>query len=135
MKATELMIGDWVMRKEVSLPLQIRAIRSEKYCPNSDNYIGTDYAEDWSSLSYYSPIPLTAEILEKNGWIEYHIENNGYCSDCDYYYHNKNLPLVYAKITGKEDMIYLNCHIKYIHELQHALRLCGMNELADNFKI
>lgn len=23
----------------------------------------------------------------------------------------------------------------YIHELQHALRLCGLNDLADNFKI
>ena len=23
----------------------------------------------------------------------------------------------------------------YFHELQHALRLCGLNELADNFKI
>lgn len=23
----------------------------------------------------------------------------------------------------------------YVHELQHALRLCGLNELADNFKV
>lgn len=26
-------------------------------------------------------------------------------------------------------------HIYYVHELQHALRLCGLNELADNFKV
>ena len=27
------------------------------------------------------------------------------------------------------------CNLQYVHELQHALRLCGLNELADNFKI
>lgn len=25
--------------------------------------------------------------------------------------------------------------VKYVHELQHALRLCGLSELADNLKI
>lgn len=26
-------------------------------------------------------------------------------------------------------------NIQYIHELQHVLRPCGLNELADNFKM
>lgn len=25
--------------------------------------------------------------------------------------------------------------VKYVHELQHALRLCGLSELAENLKI
>lgn len=25
--------------------------------------------------------------------------------------------------------------IKYVHTLQHALRLCGFDELAENFKV
>lgn len=29
----------------------------------------------------------------------------------------------------------LRINIDYVHELQQALRLCGLNELADNFKI
>ena len=27
------------------------------------------------------------------------------------------------------------CKTIYLHELQHALRLCGLNDLADNFKL
>ena len=30
---------------------------------------------------------------------------------------------------------YNMCNCKYVHNLQHALRLCGFDELADNFKI
>ncbi|MBQ0088527.1 MAG: hypothetical protein KBT27_04250 [Prevotellaceae bacterium] len=43
-------------------------------------------------------------------------------------------------INVKNDYFYIYCamisiQIKYVHELQHALRLCGLNDLADNFKI
>ena len=34
--------------------------------------------------------------------------------------------------TMYESRIY---NLQYVHELQHALRLCGLNELADNFKV
>ena len=27
------------------------------------------------------------------------------------------------------------CDTLYVHELQNALRLCGLNELADDFKV
>lgn len=30
---------------------------------------------------------------------------------------------------------YNKIEFKYVHQLQHALRLCGLDELADNFKI
>ena len=38
---------------------------------------------------------------------------------------------------GKDDGAYANISmpIKYAHQLQQALRLVGLNELADNFKI
>lgn len=32
----------------------------------------------------------------------------------------------YAKFTGR---------VKYVHELQHAMRVCGYEKLADNYKI
>jgi len=28
-----------------------------------------------------------------------------------------------------------NVRVNYVHQLQHALRLCGLNELANNFKL
>ena len=80
------------------------------------------------------PIPLTPEILEKNGFIK--VNSQRY----DYGYPDTDC---YVKVNPKKNMIHMNgrnansnlySH-SFVHELQHALRLCGLNELADNFKI
>ena len=39
------------------------------------------------------------------------------------------------KITIKNENTSLCIQVKYVHELQHALRLCGLSELADKFII
>ena len=39
------------------------------------------------------------------------------------------------KITIKNGNTSLCMQVKYVHELQHALRLCGLSELADKFII
>lgn len=80
------------------------------------------------------PIPLSAEILEKNGFIKVNSQRYDYgCPDTD----------CYVKVNPKKNMIHVNgrnansnlySH-SFIHELQRALRLCGLNELADNFKV
>ena len=75
------------------------------------------------------PIPLTPEILEKNGW-----EYTEYCHE---YRDDKNiiqcrLPYMVGRINGI-DIEHFKC--EYVHQYQHLLRLCGLDELADNFKI
>ena len=116
MKATELMIGDWVMVKVLS---QI---------PNT-YVLHTWTANDYSRDIQVKPIPLTHEILEKNGWKEtqYWLE----------YQDGKNtiqccLPDMRGIINGIEIE---NFKCEYAHQYQHLLRLCGLNELADNFKV
>ena len=121
MKANELMIGDKVMVKVLS---QI-----------PDTYVlHTWTANDYSRDIQVKPIKLTPEILEKNGWEEkaptQYRHNCCICIDilddscyCVYNYFDS---FPYCKI---------NLTIHYVHELQHALRLCGLNSLADNFKI
>lgn len=86
----------------------------------------------------YDPIVLTKEILEKNGW-----QVDG-TSDCKFYWH-KDVDFA-IPLSGFESNT-KNFHFisdyfgtsffrfQYVHELQQALRLCRMNELADNFKI
>ena len=39
------------------------------------------------------------------------------------------------KITIKNENTSLCMQVKYVHELQHALRLCGLSELADKFSL
>ena len=116
MKATELMIGDKVMVKVLSL------------IPNTyvlHTWTANDYSRDFK----VKPAPLTPEILEKNGWKEtqYWLE----------YQEDKNTiqccpPDMRGRINGIE-IEHFKC--EYVHQYQHLLRLCGLNELADNFKV
>ena len=121
MKAKELMIGDKVMVKVLS---QI-----------PDTYVlHTWTANDYSRDIQVKPIPLTPEILEKNGFIK--VNSQRY----DYGYPDTDC---YVKVNPKKNMIHVNgrnansnlySH-SFVHELQRALRLCGLDELADNFKV
>lgn len=130
MKATDLMIGDWV-QDTCGNPIQVKELLE-------DGINGEwDCAECYGVEAVYDdikPIPLTAEILEKNGFIK--VNSQRY----DYGYPDTDC---YAKVNPKKNMIHVNgrnansnlySH-SFVHELQRALRLCGLNELADNFKI
>lgn len=127
MKTTELMIGDWVM--DGDKPAQIS-------CILCDGVIETT-ATPWTNEEVVSPIPLTAEILEKNG-----IERSSYPGEITaaYFDDGKNHDIQLSVENGEVlwtigfyEYVVLKLH--YVHELQHALRLCELHELADNFKI
>ena len=113
METKELMIGDKVMVKVLS---QI-----------PDTYVlHTWTANDYSRDLQVKPIPLTAKILEKNGWW-YDVE--------DMWLHDE-IDFSIEKWNGKFQCYDINQIKLYsVHQLQHALRLCGLDELADNFKV
>ena len=82
MEANELMIGDWVKVLPISHKVEphydrIESIRKENtgqiyieggYHDREHNGVGDWF--DWSvGLKYIAPIPLTTEILEKNGFV------------------------------------------------------------------
>ena len=119
------MIGDWVIEKDrvcrVSFNTTIEEVRKED-CATSAS----------SSTRYYDiePITLTPEILEKNGFHAYSDVSQewfiGVFKDG-----NKYLELTYSKgdidwtINGDE---YCIAPIKYVHELQHLLKLYGIKK-------
>ena len=121
MKANELMIGDKVMVKVLS---QI-----------PDTYVlHTWTANDYSRDIQVKPIPLTPEILEKNGWKRHKIFMDIKADE------NFNINFSWTDRYGESlfQNGYYMCDCKYVHTLQHALRLCGLDELdelADNFKV
>ena len=132
MKATELMIGDWVMVKVLS---QI---------PNT-YVLHTWTANDYSMDIQVKPIPLTPEILEKNGF------ERGVVIPSKFYRNIDNEQLIFCPHGSCYDLGYVHWNesndadimhrlevqqpIMYIHQMQHALRLFGLDELADNFKV
>ena len=132
MKATDLMIGDKVMVKVLS---QI---------PNT-YVLHTWTANDYSRDIQVKPIPLTPEILEKNGFERSVIIPSKFYRNID------NERLIFCPHSSCYDLGYVHWNesndvdimhrlevqqpIMYIHQMQHALRLFGLKELADNFKV
>lgn len=135
MKTTDLMIGDKVMVKVLS---QI---------PNT-YVLHTWTTNDYSRDIQVKPIPLTPEILEKNGW-NLDPVLQCYTSTPLWLYGEGSINLLLqfpTKQSAGSLKIIDNQKIRnlsdftwkdrlYIHELQHALRLCGLDKLADNFKV
>ena len=75
------------------------------------------------------PILITPKMLVKNGWKETQYWHE--------YQDGKNtiqccLPDMRGRINGIE-IEHFKC--EYVHQYQHLLRWCGLNELADNFKV
>ena len=131
MKPTELMIMDWVHCTKLDYA-------PENYVANmqvKQLYVADLDTYSFKELKYeeIEPIPLTPEILEKNGFVFL-------CQDYSAYYLNK-LEIRERELTAEGLYEYdleiggVWVLIHYVHELQHILRLCGLNELADNFKI
>ena len=139
MKANELMIGDWVIFGDE--PLKVQHLYNNGYddvvaeiVEEGTNEYGVYEEIKDVPVVYCSPIPLTPEILEKNGFIK--VNSQRY----DYGYPDTDC---YVKVNPKKNMIHVNgrnansnlySH-SFVHQIQQALRLCGLNKIADNFKL
>ena len=130
MKITELQIGDYVRinhTKEIVWVFEIDGDRkvinneSDGYC--SEKNINIDDVE---------PIPITAEILEKNGFV--FMTGLWYLTTKE----RKPIQIVFKDnnvITLSINATPVPIGLKYVHQLQHALRLYELSELADNLKL
>ena len=124
MKAKELMIGDWVrVYEENDDPMECGYVTCRVENLNDFGDIGAncnDYKEE-----DVEPIPLTVDILSKNGFIE-----DGFGDFCE---EDRDALL---EITSRDGDIRwtINCdeydilEFKFVHQLQHALKLCGIEK-------
>lgn len=122
----DLMIGDWV-----NDPI--------------DSDVNWKWeADDFTDIDEVYPVLLTEEILLKNGFKKTGVHHKTRFTLIQ----NPDTPMVnFISVCtiGKTTIKYhskngewikgINLRIKYVHELQHALRLCGMNDLADKFRL
>lgn len=118
MEANELMIDDWV---QIVSDAPIMANEYHRIDWIRTGEVGLDNRKI-VTYPYIQPIPLTPEILEKNGfvynaipfvdgWEQFGLTlyrgGNGYRINC-----------------GINVSLIIDC----VHELQHALRLCGIEK-------
>ena len=119
-----LQFGDWVT-DEHGFPMQIIIIGNDYAYATWEGNEGDPW-EFNDKNDQPEPIPLTARILEKNGW---------WRSAYDMWHHAE-VNFSIEKWKGRFQSYDINqIKLDSVHQLQQILRLCGLNELADNFKV
>lgn len=119
MKTTDLMIGDWV------------AFRGHPYRYTANDIATMADCEAKGIPTDTSAIPLTPEILEKNGWKHKYYgiyrQTIGETVTIDIFPEGCSV----EDERGSQCLYRLRYHLpgpKFVHELQHALRLCGIEK-------
>ena len=126
MKPTEIQIGDLLtfedcLNDEAYPVIKVTGILQDSFFARIDDAKGEDELDYKGAVG----IPLTDEILIKNGLKKAH------CSRW-----NPVFTIFAVALNEIDDSDYTNreacplCHtmIRYVHELQHAFRLCGIEK-------
>ena len=123
MKCKELQIFDWVQDKN-GFQWQIIGVGDDYAYATFEGNEGDPW-EFNDKDDQPEGIPITPEILEKNGW----------WYDMDVWQHEE-VNFNIEKWDGRFQCYDINqIKLDSVYQLQHALRLCGLNELADKFKV
>lgn len=123
------MIGDWVLYE--GSPNMISEISEEIVGEATVCFVGNRYM---ANIYEVNPIPITTKILEKNGF-EYkeadetcateafhhwYLVGSRFAIDDDSWWRSVKDGELHVKFGGFP--------LKYLHELQHALRLAGIDK-------
>ena len=121
LKISDLSVGDWVRYED-----NIYKLYAIEECGllrgkwESDE----DLAHIAKHIDYFDPIPITPEILEKNGWERN--EEDEYME----YYGDPTSGIAHTKGTFRHQLevpgVSVVCY--FVHQLQHALRLAGVDK-------
>lgn len=118
MRIKELSIGDWVMIEGA---------------PTKVWYLSED-GEVNDTTYDIEPIPITPEIVEKNGFVDYEVGKGWYvlnvADDLRVWLHRNSHDWTFQLM--KWSPLYTHeigkVFIKHTHQLQHALRLAGVGK-------
>lgn len=144
MKCRDFMVFDWCCN-EHGTPMQIINVgRETSYadCIVHERYWAFSDVEGFEPR----PIEITAELLKANGWEE-HSYYSSFHNLGDYSFmrdaNGNHLELkqgmlaIWNEYEPNNDGVYSDIVIpvKYVHQLQQVLRLAGMTDMANNFKV
>ena len=149
MKCKELQILDWV-QDENGFQWQIKGVGDDYAYATFEGNEGDPW-EFNDKDDQPEGIPLTKEMLDANGFRyekeygpfyrsilgSYHYMPD-YCVCVEYKETSKGRKICYIycekRKYGEESSATIRGEL-YVHTLQHALRLAGLSEIADNFKV
>ena len=143
MKCRELQFGDWCCN-EHGLPMQITNVGEDYAYATWEGNEGDPWEYD-DKDDQPCAIEITPELLKANGWdvFTYEIGVATYTTYCskkeagNYLEWKRGTLSIWFDYKENSDGVYSDIliHVKYVHQLQQVLRLAGMTELANNFKV
>lgn len=142
-KPEDLRIGDLVRVSNDNCMIpkgalcEVVAIDSERACEDKKGLADLlqTVREEWEFshgvwCNNIEGIPLTPELLEKNGFKEEQHQKEGTSEWYDFYHYDLGINIVY-EVEGNKFAAYLDGkklrEIQYAHELQHILWALGLN--------
>lgn len=128
---SDLSIGDWFQARmvkwdygdlDITPPMRVAEISSDEVMLQLGSVKHYAFVED------LQPIPITAEVLEKNGWKKSEIDKTMILEICkgqnigiSNTVYGHNFIAVYCALGQCYEVS--NVPIRYVHELQHCLRI------------
>ena len=154
LKISDLSVGDWVALEgadlkiehgdiatafveEVRKPICIQSILGEDKLIFATTYHLDGYGTIYAKEELLRPIPITPEILEANGFekIRENVYFDSYCwtnkkdtmIEMSHYKETYNVKIVQL-VDGLQKDRFCNLDILFVHQLQHILRLAGVEK-------
>ena len=146
MKCQELQIWDWIADNN--------GFKWQIICVGDDYAYATFEGNEGDPWEFEDkddqpqPISLTNDILKKNGWEMESYMLPPYASFIPIYYFTKDEGYTHLELKGNTLKIWFNYEknndgmysdivipVNYVHQLQQVLRLAGMTDMANNFKV
>lgn len=134
LKISDLSVGDWVRYKGKEYSIASIYMAAEGY-PHEAALTYQGISCGCAYIDYLEPIPITAEMLEKNGLFRHERDDDNpelivlsnhfimarTYTDVDWW-----RVLIYDEELPSEELF--NGIIHSVHQLQHALRLAGVDK-------
>lgn len=124
MKANEVMIGDIVTFRDCLEDDYIMPVRIWQINADGEALVSIDGDEALDEIGFDDEIvgiPLTNKILHKNGFIYNH-------SPFVQGYEQFGLLIYNGRINCGNN---ISLKVEYVHELQHVLKLCGIDKIIE----
>ena len=143
MKSTELMIGDWLIPYNETEPRRVEHLTYQYEMSGKYDVVAFDKNPyTFNYTGFCKPVPITREILEKNGFVcreergsfvAYSYSEESYSNQTveitlfhvESEYKNNQLHICEFHHPNEVMLHLMKCN--YVHKLQHALRLCGID--------
>lgn len=147
LKCRDLSIGDWVQDSH--------GMRWQVCCVGEDYAYGTFEGDPWEfddKDDRPQGIEITKEILDNNGFRfeqdygqfwrsmlgDYYFKSE-FCVNVEWLHDRGDYKIAFVECVKragrKENVLTLKEGPFYIHDLQHALRLVGLDDIENNFKL